>query len=456
MEQDTNKNNERLKLLMSAVGNDRLDGEACPNCFGLYSTPILSQFSAQIFSPRVLNGRKRHEVQDALSVFTGVKDRCVLRKAPGGDEIVNEWVCEFCKREYLGELDLVANQSEARVLSFFGYDALRIYQKDFYPFSILEDSYGSLVQKLWAETVVNRLTPRKIVNTIEDMITAEVMGQLEEFFEKFVAVIYQDSGASVRAYAAAQAGAIESGRGSKLPPSGADFALWVGPLTPEEVGQIDGYMNNEGGSTLPLKVGNGALFQAKKYPNGVLDKKQVGDLVRYAALTHNGHDYFGIPGKLFMKYSSTPPFVTILPCDFTYSLFDDSTGMQRETIKFTKALSDLSIYATENTLAEFVQAYLSGKAGTPLLLHEVFGIPGPKLIIALPPDPLRSSSPTGQALSGILNDWCAALGETLEQIAHEEDYSMRMTEGRMVIVVDQPVVETTEQVVYEQEYENYS
>src|SRR6185369_4443031 len=116
MEQDTNENNERLKLLMSAVGNDRLDGEVCPNCFDRYSTPVLRRFTAQIFSPRAVKGRKRSEVKDALSLFTGVKDKCVLRKGPGGDEIVNEWVCEYCKREYLGELDLIANQSEARVL----------------------------------------------------------------------------------------------------------------------------------------------------------------------------------------------------------------------------------------------------------------------------------------------------------------------------------------------------
>jgi len=455
MEQDTNENNERLKLLMSAVGNDRLDGEVCPNCFDRYSTPVLRRFTAQIFSPRAVKGRKRSEVKDALSLFTGVKDKCVLRKGPGGDEIVNEWVCEYCKREYLGELDLIANQSEARVLSFFGYDALRIYQKDFYPFSILEDSYGSLVQKLWAETVVNRLTPRGIDNTIEDMITAEVMVQLKDFFEKFVAVVYQGMGASVRAYAEPHAGAIESGRGSGIAPSGADFALWVGPLTPEDVGEIDAYMDKEEGSKLPVKVGNGALFQAKKYPNGVLDKKQVRDLVNYAALTHKGHDYFGIPGKLFMKYSPAPPFVTILPCDFTYSLFGGSTGMQRETISFKKALTDLSTYAEENTLTEFVQAYLSGKAGTPLLLHDVFGIPGPKLVVALPPDALRTPSPTSQALSGILNGWCAALGETLERLDLEEDLSkLRMAEDRTP-VADQSAANPTEEVVYEQEYESY-
>jgi hypothetical protein len=70
---------------------------------------------------------------------------------------------------------------------------------------------------------------------------------------------------------------------------------------------------------------------------------------------------------------------------------------------------------------------------------------------------LRSSSPAGQALSGILNDWCAALGETLEQITHEEHYSKLQVTGVAITKrVDQPVVETTEEVVYEQEYESHS
>jgi hypothetical protein len=42
---------QRLEMLMEAVGNDRLEEETCPNCFELYSIPILRQFNVPFLLP---------------------------------------------------------------------------------------------------------------------------------------------------------------------------------------------------------------------------------------------------------------------------------------------------------------------------------------------------------------------------------------------------------------------
>jgi hypothetical protein len=308
---------------------------------------------------------------------------------------------------------LVASQAETKVLSFFGYDVSRMYEKDFYSFSVLDGSYSGFVNELWTDSEDPTYTAHSMINDTEDVVTGKVLGQLEGFFRKFVKVAYEDIGATVKIYTESHAGKQEAGRGFQTP-SGADFAMWIGPLTKEDAQTLEAFENREiTVEKLPVRVGNGAIFQAKK-TNGVLDKQQTEDMVKYASINHKGHDYFGIPGKLFVNYLPKPPYVTVFSCDFTYALYQSMLGDSKGTISFPKARKELSKYAAETTLAEFVQAYLSGKAGTPLLLlKDVFGTPGPKLIVGLPPELLGKPSPAGQILAGILDDWDHALGDAL-------------------------------------------
>lgn len=408
--------NERLQLLMEAVKNDRLEDEACPNCFELYSVPFLRQLNVPILIPNIIKGKDKGALEEAFSRIRSVERYSVLKKqVKDQSEIVNEYTCGFCGRKYVGELDLIANQAETRVLSFFGYDDSRIYDKDFYTFSLLDDSYGPFVKELWQASVRTSFNPYSMVNDPEDLITGSVVNQLRAFFEKFAQVVYEDLGASVEAFAPSHANKLEL-------QTGADFAMWIGPLTQEDIQLLAAFKNNQiSYKELPVRVGNGAIFQAKKGKTGSIEKKQIDDLVHYASIKYKGHDYFGIPGKLFMNYSPDPPYVTVLSCDFTYALYSGSLLDNKKSVSFPKTLKDLGQYATQTELPDFVEAYLSGKAGTPLLmLRDVFGIDGPTLIIGLPPELLENPNESGHTLSGILGGWHSALEESLQLLEQEQ------------------------------------
>ncbi len=419
---------QRLQLLMEAVGNELLEGETCPNCFERYSVPFLRQFKVPLLLPQLVKGVEEGVVEEVLSELRVVQERSVLKKTNTSGGLVAEYVCGRCERAYVGQLDLIANQAETRVLSFFGYDDSKMYERDFYTFSVLDDSYGPFVRELWDDSVFTTFTPHSMENDIEDVITGKVLGQLEAFFQKFAKVVYQDMGASVEIHTVSHAGKQEAGKGEGVTATGADFAIWIGPLTKEDAQLLAEYKKNPGmgKNALPVRVGNGVIFQAKKGEKGQVDKKQINDLVRYASISYEGHDYFGIPGKLFMNYSKTPPHVTVLPCDYTYALFSGDLLEKQEAVSFPKTLKALPKYATQTGLPEFVQQYLSGKVGTPLLmLRDVFGVEGPKLIIGLPPEMLRTPSLTGGALSNILGGWISKFEESLEQIRQEQEEAAR-------------------------------
>ena len=408
--------NERLQLLMEAVKNDRLEGETCPNCFERFSVPLLRELDVPILIPNVLKGKDKEVIELALSRIGSTRVHSILKKrVKDQDEIVKEYICGRCQRSYVGELDLIANQAETRVLSFFGYDESRIYDRDFYTFSVLDDSYGPFVKELWKASVRTTFDPQSMIDDAEDIITGSVLGQLRAFFEKFAEVVYQDLGASVKVYAPSHANKLEL-------QTGADFAIWIGPLTPEDIQLLADFRNKKiTFEQLPVRVGNGAIFQAKKGKTGTIDKKQIDDLVHYASIRYKEHDYFGIPGKLFMNYSPEPPYVTVLSCDYTYALYKRSLEENRKVWNFPKTLKDLGQYTKETELPDFIEAYLSGKAGTPLLmLRDVFGIDGPTLIIGLPPELLENPSESGHTLSGILGGWTSALGESLRLIEQQE------------------------------------
>jgi len=414
---------QRLGLLMEAVGNDRLEGETCPNCFELYSIPILRKFKVPLLLPRLVKGVEEGVLQEALLGLRGIKEHSLLRRTNSSTELVGEYVCGRCKHAYIGQLDLIASQAETKVLSFFGYDHDRIYERDFYTFSVLDDSYGPFVKELWEDSVFTTFDAHSMENDIEDVITGTVLGQLKAFFKNFAKVVYQDIGATVEIHTESHAGKQEAGKGKGQTATGADFAIWIGPLTKEDAQLLEAYRKNPalGKDTLPVRVGNGVVFQAKK-ANGEVDRHQIKDLVHYASISYDEHDYYGIPGKLFMNYSMEPPYVTVLPCDYTYALYrGDLFKEGQQTISFKRTLKELPQYATQTDLPEFVEAYLSGKAGTPLLmLRDVFAVGGPKLIIGLPPEKLLQQTPTGGVLSGILDSWTSTLAESLAIIKQEE------------------------------------
>jgi hypothetical protein len=96
---------------MEAVGNDGLGGEACPNCFELFSVPFLHNLNVPILIPSLLKGEEKGVVEEALSYIREVRGRSVLKRVDNGEEMVKEYVCEWCERSYIGELDLIANQA---------------------------------------------------------------------------------------------------------------------------------------------------------------------------------------------------------------------------------------------------------------------------------------------------------------------------------------------------------
>jgi hypothetical protein len=174
-----NRDDERLAMLMAAVGNDRLEGEVCPNCFELYSVPILREFQSPILTPGRIDGGDQRMIQNALSELRSAQSQSRLRNAKTGDKLINEYVCQRCHRRYIGELNLVASQAQTRVLSFFGYGANRMYEKDFYSFSVLDSSYSSFVTELWKDSVYSTFTEHSMTNDTEDVVTGKVLEQLQ-------------------------------------------------------------------------------------------------------------------------------------------------------------------------------------------------------------------------------------------------------------------------------------
>ena len=408
-----NYQNERLELLMEAVGNSLLEGELCPNCF--------QRYFAQSKTARIVNER----LAESIAKMKALKERSVLTIKDNSDDLIKEYICKKCQRSFLGELNLIANLSETQVLSFFGPDDTKSYKKDFYSFSLIDESYDSFVKELWEKEVdpsvqASTFTPLMMDQTTEDAISGEVLGMLKRFFEKFSQAVYSDIGSKVRVYSVYHAGTVEAGRRKGVPASGADAAIWIGPMTKEDMKAVNDYIQQVPGSELPVLVGNGVILQAKKEKGGKIDRKQIEDLMKYASIEYKGHEYLGVPGKLFMNYSVNRPYVTVLSCDYTYQLYLHSKQLpgDQQSISFPTSLKLLAEHTQPIDLPEFVQAYLSGKIGTPLLmLQYIFATPGPKLIVGLPPELLRNPSVKEQApLSAAVDRLIEALAQRLEAV----------------------------------------
>jgi hypothetical protein len=429
-----NYKNERLELLMEAVGNTLLEGELCPNCFLQTSSRDFPEITRSILKRTKADQIGRGKLRGALEKMTTLKEDCVLRIKASSDDLVKEYMCKRCERSYVGELNLIANLSETQVLSFFGYDETKSYKKDFYSFSLIDDAYDSFVKELWEKEVepslqAATLTPLMMQETTEDAISGEVLGMLKRFFVKFSQAVYNDIGSSVSVYTSYQAGTVESGRREGVPASGADVAVWVGPMTSEEMKLVRDYVDQVAGSKLPVLVGNGVILQAKKENGGKIDRKQIADLMKYASIEYKGHEYLGVPGKLFMNYSVKPPFVTVLSCDYTYQLYMYSKGLPpaQQSISFPGSLQTLAEHSKPIDLPEFVQSYLSGRIGTPLLmLQDIFATPGPKLIVGLPPELLKNPEPNKQSpLAAAVESFIMAIGQRLEAIEEAETSSYK-------------------------------
>ena len=434
MDHDDNYQNERLELLMEAVGNTLLEGELCPNCFLQTSSRDFPEITRSVLKNTKADQLRKGQLRGALEKMKTLKEDCVLRIKASSDDLVKEYMCKRCERSYVGELNLIANLSETQVLSFFGYDETKSYKKDFYSFSLIDDAYDSFVKELWEKEVepslqAATLTPLMMQETTEDAISGEVLGMLKRFFVKFSEAVYDDIGSSVSVYTSYQAGTVESGRREGVPASGADVAAWVGPMTSEQMKLVRNYVDQVAGSKLPVLVGNGVILQAKKENGGKIDRKQIADLMKYASIEYNGHEYLGVPGKLFMNYSVKPPFVTVLSCDYTYQLYMHSKGLPpaQQSISFPGSLQTLAEHSKPIALPEFIQSYLSGRIGTPLLmLQDIFATPGPKLIVGLPPELLHNPEPNKQSpLAAAVDRLIMAVGQRLKAIEQAETSSYK-------------------------------
>src|ERR1044072_897633 len=359
--------NQRLELLMKALGNDRLEGEICPRCFKQCPTPELlsiplPRFHEAVFANETVHTIEKGRVREALREMRQVKSDAVLNTINSPDELIKEYVCARCGRSYVGELNLIANLSATRGLSFIGYDESKSYKEDFYSFSVLDSSYNSFVQEMWDEDVepYRTITPLMIQETDEDNISGEVLGMLKRFFLRFQKEIFADIGAIVNVYSIYHAGTVEAGRREGVPAGGADVAIWLGPLTKEEAGLVEDYVNQVPGSRLPVMVGNGVILQGKKQDGGKVDRKQIDDLIRYASIEYKEHEYRGVPGKLFINYAVEPPFVIVLSCDYTYQLYRYSKQLPdaQKTMSFPASLLKLQEHTAPVDLREFVQLYL--------------------------------------------------------------------------------------------------
>jgi hypothetical protein len=424
-----NYQNERLQLLMEAVGNSLLEGELCPNCFEQYSTLEFRKIANAALKSTETDQVAKGPLREAIEQMKALKEDSTLTIKDSSDEVIKEYLCKKCRRSYVGELNLIANLSETQVLAFFGHDDTRSYKKDFYSFSLIDDSYDSFVQELWEKEIdpsveEATITPRFIQETTEDAISGEVLGMLKRFFVKFSRAVYSDIGSEVGVYSVYHAGTTESGRREGVPASGADAAIWIGPMTKEDMKAINDYVNRIPGSELPVRVGNGVILQAKKEIGGKIDRKQIEDLMKYASIEYKGHEYLGVPGKLFMNYSINPPFVTVLSCDYTYRLYLHSKQLpaNQKSISFPMSLKELAEHVKPIDLPNFVQSYLAGKIGTPLLmLQDIFATPGPKLVVGLPPELLNNPSENRQSpLAAAVERLVEALGQRLQAIEQSE------------------------------------
>lgn len=124
-----------------------------------------------------------------------------------------------------------------------------------------------------------------------------------------------------------------------------------------------------------------------------------------------------------MRYSQEQPLVSVLSGDFTYALYESSLLKSQETVSLSKALKELSEYCSATPLKNFIQAYLAGKIGTPLLmLKDIMGLPIPRLIVATPPEPKAPGPLFRQSITTKLDDWTSDLHNKLKEIDNLESY----------------------------------
>ena len=279
-----NRYKERIRLLKEAINNDCLEGEICPNCFHeLEDRQHKLNLSISDYQTSSCI-TKRQMINNALSEIKHFKQLNVLScqsKVESEQDSLNSYVCAKCNRSYFGEMKYIAQAADTKALSFFGTDMTKIYPADIYSFPIISSDYDSLIEEIWSESAESSLTPRNMIDTTEDVITGEVLGQLKTFFVHFTKKVYDRYESPIRLYPQSHAGIIEAGRKPKVPASGADMAIWMGPLTKEQSRLLDSFQKGQiEFDKLPEIVGSGITIQAKR-ENGSIDKKQLNDLLEW-------------------------------------------------------------------------------------------------------------------------------------------------------------------------------
>ena len=75
---DNNYQNERLQLLMEAVGNSLLEGELCPNCFEQYSTLEFRNIANAVLRSTETDQIAKGPLREAIEQMKSLKEDSTL------------------------------------------------------------------------------------------------------------------------------------------------------------------------------------------------------------------------------------------------------------------------------------------------------------------------------------------------------------------------------------------
>lgn len=406
---------QRISFFKNAIRNDRLEDELCPHCFEFFGVlePTLNSIDTIWNEEEQL----RNKIKRINNALISSKLRKLME-----DGTLSLYECPQCKRCYYGETTLVGNDAEIEVLSFFANATVDVPATDIYPFPISDKEYQSFLGSLIENSGLFDFTFAQVSDTLEDVITGQVLDRLARFFQLYSKEVFKNSKTIVKVYLRSHAGILETGRRMKSLPSGGDFAIWMGSLSQQESQLLDDYdkglVNID---RVPQKVGNGVIIQAKRAETGVLEQEQTWNLINYGTLQAEDTVLNGISGKLFAEYNDRSPCIYLFPFQFTLMLKEVFTEL-RERITFKSAKER---YGNDPaTFQQFVQDFLSGRVGTPILmLRDIIGLRIPTVVFGTPPiNPPKEPGPLYLAMENSLCETQERL-TSLER-AHRQSYTV--------------------------------
>ena len=135
-----------------------------------------------------------------------------------------------------------------------------------------------------------------------------------------------------------------------------------------------------------------------------------------------------------MKYSGREPLIEVFSGDFTYRIYKSSIFEGQNTVSFSRVTKEFSNFSQGTSLLEFVQSYLSGKTGTPLLmLKDILGIPIRKIIVGISPEPEAPSGPlTNHGIGQKLSHLSSVISSKLVEFREREAQQRRQIRQQML------------------------